>query len=417
MTPDYDVLIVGAGMVGTAVACALGQAGFKVGVVDHSIPPVFDPAAVPDLRVSALSPATIRILDRLGAWQHVKAMRSCPYRQMAVWEKLNIPLVGKRTRFNRTLFQASELGEERLGHIVENKVVQLSLHAAMKSSQDVELICPVRITSILMHKEYPELQLDDGRVLNARMLVGADGALSNVRDAAGLGVDAYDYEQQALVATVEISGGPLDITWQAFTSTGPLALLPLPDVDGRSYASLVWYNLPEEVRKLKAMHNDVFLKVVSDHFPSELPPLKALHGRGSFPLTRRHAHKYVKRAVALVGDAAHTINPLAGQGVNLGFMDAAWLAQVLIEARDQGDDFADLSTLQRYEQARRTDNRNMMLVMDAFYHVFSNENTPLKIARNIGLAVAGRSKVGQKQVMRYAMGLEGRLPLLAQAIS
>ncbi len=417
MTPDYDVLIVGAGMVGAAVACALGQAGFKVGVVDHSMPSEFDPVAVPDLRVSALSPATIRILDRLGAWLHIKAMRSCPYRQMAVWEKLNIPLFGKRSRFNRTLFQASELGEEELGYIVENKVVQQSLHAAMKSSQDVELICPAKIASILTHTEYPQLQLDDDRILSARLLVGADGALSHVRDAAGLGVDAYDYEQQALVATVEISSGPLDITWQAFTPTGPLALLPLPDVEGRSYASLVWYNLPKEINRLKAMHEDVFLHTVSEHFPSELPPLKKLHGRGSFPLTRRHARRYVKPAVALVGDAAHTINPLAGQGVNLGFMDAAWLSQVIIEARDQGNDFAALSVLQRYEQARRADNRNMMLVMDAFYHVFSNESTPLKIARNIGLAVAGRTKAGQKQVMRYAMGLEGRLPLLAQAIS
>ena len=415
MTPDYDVLIVGAGMVGAAVACALGQAGFKVGIVDHQPPAEFQPDAAPDLRVSALSPATIRVLERLGAWQHIETMRVCPYRRMAVWEKLNIPLIGKHTRFNRTMFQASELNEPRLGYIVENNIVQLGLHAAMKSSQDVELICPARITTILTGSKQPQLQLEDGRTLTARLLVGADGAQSQVRDAAGMGVGAYDYAQQALVATVEIGGGPLDITWQAFTSTGPLALLPLPDVNGRSYASLVWYNLPNEVRKLKSMHESVFLKAVREHFPSELPALKALHGRASFPLTRRHAQQYVKPGVALVGDAAHTINPLAGQGVNLGFMDVAWLAQTLSEARDQGADYASAEVLKRYEKARRTDNRNMMLVMDAFYHLFSNEVTPLKVARNIGLAVAGRTRAGQKRVMRYAMGLEGRLPLLAQA--
>ena len=408
MTRRYDVLVVGAGMVGAAVGCALGQQGIKVALFDHALPSAFSPEQLPDLRVSALSPATERVLQDIGAWPHMKTMRMCPYRRMAVWEKLREPLTGKeiQQRPNQTLFDCRDLSVDQLGFIVENRVTQLSIHKVLEQQDTVDLFCPSAIDDIFWENEKVTLRLKDGASFEASLVVGADGANSQVRKLAGIGLNSEDYEQQALVATVEIESGQLDITWQAFTPTGPLALLPLPDIDGRSYASMVWYNLPEDVQRLKALSDEDFLNEMVQTYPVELPVIKRLLERGSFPLTKRHARHYVKPGVVLVGDAAHTINPLAGQGVNLGFQDAATLVELLSKAHKKNEPFGSLAVLNEYERIRRPANRKMQWAMDAFYYTFSNDHAPLKLLRNIGLTVAGRFTPGQRQVMKYAMGLK-----------
>ncbi|WP_257276223.1 FAD-dependent monooxygenase [Endozoicomonas sp. SESOKO4] len=228
-------------------------------------------------------------------------------------------------------------------------------------------------------------------------------------------LDTREYEQQCLVATVEIEGGLQDITWQAFTATGPEAFLPMADVDGKSYASIVWYNLPENVHKLMKLPDSEFLEELSTTFPKELPPLIKLHERGSFPLARRHAMNYFANGVVLAGDAAHTINPLAGQGVNLGFQDVAWLAEILTDAYHAGRSLGSKKVLSRYEKARRRDNQLMMSTMDAFYLAFSNSNVPLKVLRNLALGIAGKSRPAVKEVMKYAMGISGRQAELAKS--
>lgn len=410
----YDVLIVGGGMVGAAIATALGQQGISVAVFDRSLPEPLSDKAPPELRVSALSYASEQILRNLGAWSYIKSLRACPYRQMAVWEKLHLPR-GKEvaSRPNKTLFDAASINHPQLGFIVENRVTQLGLLQAMKACDCVQLFCPAQLESINVISGKPEITLVSGQKFSGDLLVGADGANSWVREVASLGLEQKDYEQQCLVATVEIEGGCQDITWQAFTPTGPEAFLPLPDIDGRSYGSVVWYNLPEQVQRLKSLPDEAFIAELSKTFPIELPVIKKVLERGAFPLARRHALDYCRQGVVLVGDAAHTINPLAGQGVNLGFQDAAWLAQVVSEAIKERENPGDVKVLTRYANIRRFENQKMMSLMDGFYHTFSNNNKPLKLIRNIGLAVAGNASLIIKPVMKYAMGLSGKQPELA----
>ncbi|MGB1272034.1 MAG: FAD-dependent monooxygenase [Endozoicomonas sp.] len=413
--PDYEVLIVGGGMVGAAIATALGSQGIKVAVFDRVKPEPLAADNLPDLRVSALSYASEQILRQLGAWTSMSQMRMTPYCRMAVWEKLSHPW-GKElaTRANRVLFDSTEIGQEQLGYIVENRVTQLGLLEAMSRHGGVNLICPASINRFDLTGDKPQVELSDGRRFTGHLLIGTDGAQSRVRQIAGLGVEQRDYEQQCLVATVEIDGGRQDMTWQAFTPTGPEAFLPLPDIQGRSYASIVWYNAPEQIRYLLGLPEQAFIDELRNTFPVELPEIIALHERGFFPLARRHAIHYCRPGVVLAGDAAHTINPLAGLGVNLGFQDAAWLAEILVDAHRNGEPLGDPEVLGRYEKVRRPDNAAMMAVMDGFYHAFSNDNRPAQILRNIGLGVAGRLTPAVNQVMKYAMGLSGCQPKLAR---
>ncbi|WP_245662971.1 FAD-dependent monooxygenase [Endozoicomonas arenosclerae] len=413
---NFDVLVVGAGMVGAAIACALGLKGVRVAVFDRALPASFEPDQLPDLRVSALSYASEQILKNLGAWQYMEAMRMCPYRRMAVWEKLHFPS-GRELdkRPNQTVFDAADIRQEQLGFIVENRVTQLGLLKRLDELKSVTLLAPATIKSLNLKGSKPEITLEDDRLFTADLLIGADGAQSRVRDQANIRLDTREYEQQCLVATVEVEGGMQDITWQAFTRTGPEAFLPLPDIDGKSYASIVWYNLPENVQKLMKLSDSEFLEELSTTFPKELPPLVKLHERGFFPLARRHAMNYFANGAVLAGDSAHTINPLAGQGVNLGFQDVAWLAEILTDAHEAGESLGSSEVLQRYEKARRRDNQLMMSTMDAFYHAFSNDNAPLKVLRNVALGIAGKSTPAVKEVMKYAMGISGRQAKLAKA--
>ena len=402
----YDVVIIGAGMVGSALGCALGQAGFRVALVDPRICPPFRADEPPDIRVSALSPATIEYLDSLGAWSVIKSMRLCPYRKMAVWEQLAAePKAHNSKPMNRTTFDCREIGHEQLGYIVENNVIRQALHHVLLKQAKVELYSPALPAAFEEGEDGPSVRLDSGETLHAQLVVGADGADSLIRQQAGIGLSSAEYEQRALVATVEICSGPLDITWQAFTPTGPKALLPLPSVGGKHYASLVWYNSPQAVDDLRRLADEAFLEAVRRAFPPELPDIVRLLQRSSFALARRHAKRYFCGGAVLVGDAAHTVNPLAGQGVNLGFADAQCLGDLLIRQHDRGSAFAQPSVLRRYERARYRENLYMQMILDGFYHLFSNNITPVKLARNIGLAVAARFPFGRRQVMRYAMGI------------
>jgi 2-octaprenyl-3-methyl-6-methoxy-1,4-benzoquinol hydroxylase len=257
------------------------------------------------------------------------------------------------------------------------------------------------------------LELTDGRVLTTSLLVAADGGQSKIRQSVGLGVTSWDYQQHALVLYVETDYAQQDITWQRFTPTGPQAFLPLTG----HYGSLVWYHQPDEIKRLSALSLTALKTELVKAFPDCLGEIKQVIATASFPLKRQHAQHYVKHGVALVGDAAHTINPLAGQGVNIGLLDAAALAEVLVEARLQGKNISDIAILKRYERVRRLENLKMMTVMDVFYQVFSNDVLPVRLLRNMGLGLAERVQPAKRKVMRSAMGLEGVLPKLARGVS
>ncbi len=403
MKENFDVVVVGGGMVGAAVACGLGGSLLKVAVVENALPQAFAVEQPHDLRVSALSIASKNILEAVGAWGGVVNRRLCPFRRMRVWETAG-----------DTEFCSDDINYPELGFIVENRVTQLALLDRLQDFANVELMCPAVIDKInySMGKS-PEIELGDGRILSAKVLVAADGGQSRVRQSVGLGVTSWDYNQHALVIYVETDYGQQDITWQRFVPSGPQAFLPLTG----HYGSIVWYNSPDEVARLRALPNEDLLRELVATFPDCLGKVNAILGRASFPLKRQHAQSYVKPGVVLVGDAAHMINPLAGQGVNIGLLDAAALVEVLIDANKQGLNIGDLSVLRSYEKMRRNENLKMMTVMDVFYRVFSNQILPVKLLRNLGLGLAERILPAKNKVMRSAMGLDGSLPKLARGES
>lgn len=396
----FDVVIVGGGMVGATVGCALGDSDLSVAVIDQAIPEEFSDKQPHDLRVSALSIASKKILQGVGAWEGVLNRRFCPFRRMRVWETAG-----------DTEFNSKDIELPELGYIVENRVTQLALLEQLSTFKNIDLIAPTTIKTIHYSLSEPSIvTLSDGTELSAKLLVAADGGNSHVRQTVGLGVTSWDYKQHAFVIYIETDYGQQDITWQRFVASGPQAFLPLTG----NYGSLVWYNSADEIRRLKALSNDDLINELTSVFPDCLGKVNEILGTASFPLKRQHAQQYIKPGVALVGDAAHMINPLAGQGVNIGLLDAAALAEVLMDATLKSEDIASVSVLKHYEKMRRNENLKMMTVMDTFYRVFSNDIAPIKFFRNLGLGLAERILPAKNKVMRMAIGLDGNLPKLAR---
>lgn len=411
MTQAFDIIIVGAGMVGAALATGLGQQGHRVALVERTAPEAFSENSHPDIRVSALSAGSEDYLTQLGAWQHILAMRATPYRRLGVWD--DTPSVLNRLvpqNLTCVEFDAADMGASHLGHIVENSVTQNALWQTAGQEPDVTLFTGSGISALEQDGKQATLTLDDHQTLSAQLVVGADGARSQIRHLAGIGVSRDEYGQQAMVISVRYRGAPENITWQGFQPTGPRAFLPLhsagPDYPDESWASLVWYDSRACHERLMAMDDAQLMAEIQQAFPAQLPPLTHIDARASFAIARQHATEYFQGRVVLAGDSAHTINPLAGQGVNLGFQDARCLQALLAEARRQGTDLADPQRLHRYQSERKPANRRMMLTMDLFYYLFSNRIPPVHLARKAGLGAARAMPFARNRVARYAMGLE-----------
>jgi len=399
MKEFFDVIVVGGGMVGATLACALGDSNLSVAIIENTPPPPFSAEQAHDLRVSALSIASKNILDHLGAWDGIIQRRYCPFQRMRVWETTG-----------DTEFCSAAIAHQELGYIVENRITQLALLDRLTAFNNIQFLCPVSIQTIhYTPGAHTELILSDGRVLSTPLIIAADGGQSKIRQAVSLGVTSWDYEQHAMVINVETGYAQQDITWQRFVPSGPQAFLPLSGCHG----SIVWYNSFEEIQRLSRLPYADLKDELIAAFPVCLGQINQVLDTASFPLKRQHAQHYIKPGVALIGDAAHTINPLAGQGVNIGLLDAAALAEVILEAHANGLNIADVKVLKRYETMRRSENLKIMTVMDAFYLAFSNNILPLKIVRNLGLSMAERLLPIKNLVMRAAMGLEGPLPKLA----
>ncbi|MBA7932716.1 2-octaprenyl-3-methyl-6-methoxy-1,4-benzoquinol hydroxylase [Klebsiella sp. RHBSTW-00215] len=385
-----DVVIVGGGMVGGALALGLAQRGFTVTVIEKNAPPTFDATSVPDVRISAISASSVGLLKSLGVWDSVRVMRAHAYRQLETWEWESAHVA----------FNAAELELPELGYMVENNVLQLALWQALEAHAQVSLHVGASLKEMRHEETHASLTLTDDNQYDARLVIGADGANSQVRQLAGIGVQAWQYQQSCMLISVQCVDDPGDSTWQQFTPTGPRAFLPLFD----HWASLVWYDTPARIRQLQGMNMAQLQQEIARHFPSRLGEVTPLSA-GAFPLTRRHALQYVKPGLALVGDAAHTIHPLAGQGVNLGYRDVDALLDILSRAREHGEEWASLPVLKRYQARRRADNLIMQTGMDLFYAGFSNDLAPIRMLRNIGLMAAGRAGVLKRQALKYALGL------------
>ncbi len=386
----FDVVVVGAGMIGAATALGLAQEGWKVALLDHQPPQSYDTQSQPDVRVSAISCASVDLFKQLGAWDAVLQMRSAPYRRLETWEQNDSNLV----------FDAQSLGLPELGYMVENRILQLALWQQFEKYPNLTLLCPAVLQSMQWQKVGWLVTLVDGMKMAARLIVGADGARSQVRQMAGIGSRGWQYRQSCMLITVKTEQPQQDMTWQQFFPSGPRAFLPLFD----QWASLVWYDKPARIRQLQTMSMAQLEQEIFQAFPVRLGKVTPV-AAGSFPLTRHHANRYVREGLVLLGDAAHTINPLAGQGVNLGYRDVNTLLDVLVKARELTEQWDSLEVLKRYQRRRMPDNLMMQAGMDLFYTVFSNELPGLKVARNLALMAAQRASVIKKAVLKYALGL------------
>lgn len=387
---SFDAVVAGGGMVGATEALLLAQAGLRVLVLDQAPPQSRAADSSPDLRVSAIGRASVDLLRQVGAWQRMDSHYCVPYRRLETWE------------WERSLvsFDSASLNLPELGFMVENHRLQQALWQAFTACESLTLCCPASLLDMRYEGERWHLALDTGETVDTRLLIGADGARSVVRQRAGIGSDGWQYRQSCLLITVECPYEQQDVTWQVFTPDGPRAFLPLYD----HWASLVWYDSAARIEQLQALGLPALEQEVLKHFPQRLGAVK-VRSVGAFPLTRSHARQYVQPGLALIGDAAHTINPLAGQGVNLGFRDAKELADVVIGARDHQEPWADMRILKRYQYRRYGDNMLMQSGMDLFYSAFGNNLPPVRLVRNLGLMLAQRAGGLKNLALRYALGL------------
>jgi 2-octaprenylphenol hydroxylase len=405
METRADLLIVGAGMVGSALALALQNSGLNILVVDGSPLSVkpFDQNAVFEPRVSALSAASQRILERLNVWDGIVSRRVSPYGEMHVWD-------GSGT--GKVHFSASSVHAQVLGHIVENRVVQDALIERLHDC-DIGLLANARLEQMRRSGDDWLLTLADGRTLRSPLVVAADGANSTVRRMTGTATREWDYMHHAIVTSVRTADSHRKTAWQRFTDDGPLAFLPL-EREGEHWCSIVWSVTPAESERLMKLEEDAFCRELEKAFEGCLGQVISADPRLCVPLRQRHAKRYVAEGLALIGDAAHTIHPLAGQGVNLGFLDAAVLAEVLHSAVERGERLADPKVLSRYERRRMPHNLALMAAMEGFERLFQADPLPVRWLRNTGLKMVDQSAEAKAVFVRQALGLTGDLPELAR---
>tara|TARA_R110002050_G_scaffold190393_1_gene325045 strand:- start:4973 stop:6193 length:1221 start_codon:yes stop_codon:yes gene_type:complete len=404
---NFDCVVVGGGMVGAASALALSQLGLTVALVEQYEPKSFDKSQDLDLRVSAISLASEYLLEQLGAWPQIKQWRACAYKRLGVWED----------EYAYTEFNAKEIEQSHLGHIVENRLVQLSLWQQIKTQKNIQIFCPEKLISLVQDNEKVNVVLEQSS-FTAKLVVAADGANSQVRQLVNIGVTSWDYQQSAMLINVKTQMPQQDITWQHYLPSGPVAFLPLSKealnnsaklpLEQNGYASLVWYQQRDEIKRLSSLTNLQLQQEIMAVFPKRLGVIEVLD-KGAFPLTRRHANTYQKNRVLLLGDAAHTINPMAGQGVNLGFKDVKALQRVIASAIGDGECWHNTHVLGRYEQMRRKDNLLMQSTMDVLYHAFSHPSPVIRTLRNTGLFAMSKvpllNSVFKNKALAYACGI------------
>ncbi|PAU35600.1 FAD-dependent 2-octaprenylphenol hydroxylase [Vibrio coralliilyticus] len=401
MMQSVDIAIVGGGMVGLALAAAFKDTDLRIAVIESRVPDS-ELTDLPDVRVSALSRSSENILRNLGAWNGIVERRAAPYSAMEVWEQ---------DSFARIEFDAQKLAQPDLGHIVENRVIQLSLLEQVKKQSNVSLFMPAQCSSMAVGESEAWLTLDNGHALTAKLVVGADGANSWVRKQQDIPLTHWDYGHSAVVANIWTAETHDKVARQIFTPQGPLAFLPMGE---SNMSSIVWSTEPNRAESLVAMSDEEFNKSLTAEFDARLGLCEVVGQRFAFPLKMRYARDFVVERVALVGDAAHTIHPLAGQGVNLGLLDAASLAQEVMTLWRKGEDIGTKRNLRSYERWRKSEAAKMIAAMQGFKDLFAGDNPAKKLARGIGMALVGQLPGAKDEIMKRALGLKGNLPALAQ---
>ncbi|MBI1423434.1 MAG: hypothetical protein GC149_08215 [Gammaproteobacteria bacterium] len=399
---QFDVAIIGGGMVGATLARALAHTRLRVALIEPQPQETAPSDTLFDLRVSAITRASQRMFETLGVWEGMVARRVSPFREMHVWEAQ-----GKEIHFD-----SADLSEPYLGHIIENSVITASLYDGIAQQANLHCVFGRRGRELVQTQNGWQLQLDNGAMLEATLLVGADGSRSWLRQQVNIAVRGWDYDHAAVVTYVKTEKPHQATAWQRFVNKGPLAFLPLSD----GYSSIVWSTQPDNAKRLCELSSAEFAQELTLAFAARLGNVEEVGPRAMYPLRFLMADQYVKEGIALVGDAAHTMHPLAGQGVNLGLLDAAALAEVLHAAVKARRSIASLQTLRRYERWRRSENLNMLVMVDQIQRLFGNEQPGLRWLRTTGMGIVGRMPIVKDEIIEHAMGNRGDLPALARGI-
>jgi 2-polyprenylphenol 6-hydroxylase len=386
----YDIVVIGGGLVGASLVAALKDSGLKIALIETR-----EPAPLPedeswDSRVYAISPGSATLLRDLGVWQRMEASRITPVYDMAVFGDDNSAQID---------FSSYEMGVAELAFIAENRQLQMAVWEALKSSnENIEVICPAKCTSIVWHESHVEVQLEDGNLLETALVVGADGVNSWVRQQAGIEVSRHAYQQIGLVANFSAEHSHRNIAHQWFRRDGVLALLPLPD----KRVSMVWSTTEEHANLLRDLPAAELCQRVAEASSYTLGDLQLVTPPVGFPLNFVHVKNLVKPRLVLIGDAAHGIHPLAGQGVNLGLRDTRELAAIL-NARGLQTDCGDFMLLRRYECARKEDILALEMVTDGLQKLFTNSNPTVARLRNFGLEATNHLPLIKNRLMQHAL--------------
>ncbi|MBN46036.1 MULTISPECIES: UbiH/UbiF/VisC/COQ6 family ubiquinone biosynthesis hydroxylase [unclassified Methylophaga] len=388
MKHDYDVIIVGGGMVGTTFALLLAQqTQLQIALIEAHQPEKLALEDAPLQRVSAINPASQQILSAVNIWQSLFPSRLGPFDKMQVWE----------TADSNLYFNAAEIGTAYLGHIVENRHIQQQAIAEIRKHPQITFICPAQPEQY----QAGQIRLENGKKLTAGLIVAADGARSMLREQTGIQSRGWAYQQHGLVATIRTEKSHQKTAWQRFLPGGPLAFLPLHD---GHLCSIVWSLPTEAAKQMKALDKSDFELQLAEAFEYRLGNVELVSERASFPLALAHAKEYVKPGFALLGDAAHTIHPLAGQGVNIGLQDAKALADVIVWAEANQRQIGSLHTLKKYQRRRLAENLLMQFSMDGFHRLFTQSASPISWLRTTGMQQVNKSQWLKNCFMLQAIG-------------
>lgn len=407
---DFDLLIVGGGMVGASLACALGDSPLKVGVIEAT---PFESASQPsfDARTLALAYGTRCIFDSLGLWQAIEQRGVTPIRRIHVSD---------RGHAGSSHLDSQSEGVEALGYVAETRLLGQVLHDRMRSFRNVEFLCPAQVSQVNLEATRASVTITEqtgSRQLSARLLVAADGGNSLTRQLLGIKTFRMGYDQHAVIANVAIDGDHQGVAYERFTASGPMALLPSRDPDGRENVfALVWTVKSAERDEVLRLDDAAFLAQLQQRFGERAGRFVKVGERSIYPLGWMQSREHVRPRLAIIGNAAHTLHPVAGQGFNLGLRDVAVLAQVVVDGVKRGQDPGELTLLREYARWRRRDQLETALFTDGLVRTFSTAFPPLALARNIGLALVDILPPVKHALARHAMGLGGKLPRLARGL-
>jgi len=392
-----DITIIGGGLAGMTAALGLADQGFEVTVVDRA--PQADLTAVSyDGRASALAYASCQLFEALGIWPHM-----APYAQ---------PILEIRVSDGPSLlhlhFDNETLGDGPLGHMVENRHTRIALYERLKEIDGVTVLAPEMVTGTDTSGGGATVTLESGKTIRSRLIIGADGRGSMVRKHAELPVSTIDYAQHGIVCSIEHEHSHCGIAHERFLPSGPFAILPLTG----NRSSLVWTEKSHLTETIMGLSDRAFTAEVRRRTGDFLGEVKVIGGRWAYPLSLQYASGYVAPKVALIGDAAHGIHPISGQGLNLGLKDVAVLIEVLADAKRVGLDIGSTAVLENYSQWRTTDNASVYAITDAFNRLFSNDIGPVKLVRDLGMAAVDQVTPLKNFFMSHARGTVGELPKL-----